>query len=295
MLHLLQAVADYGLRRTTALEWGDWNKLYAGEINAEVLIMGSSTAFVQIDPTIIEEGLGMPTYNLAMNGHRFDFQYFKLKEYLKYNQRPKMIIQVVDYATMDSTESFFAPQFIPYLDKRAVKEKLSAYDKDYQWLNFIPLMKYKGRSREFLNGFISIFNDNGIWGSYKKGYLPRENKWNEIEFTKYLEQNPNGPPIKFSKYIMNDFTRFVRYCNTNEIDLVFIKFPRYHQLDEITDFSQFNSFYDQLSTMHTVKNFDFQSQSFIYKKKYFYNSTHLNKTGANIFSKEIVDLIKNHD
>ena len=58
---LFSALIDYsittGLRKTEKREYKDWNKLLNGEINSDLLIQGSSRAWVHVSPKIIDSVL----------------------------------------------------------------------------------------------------------------------------------------------------------------------------------------------------------------------------------------------
>jgi hypothetical protein len=58
-----------GLRRSLAGELGAWNEIYAGHINSDIVVYGTSRAVGQFDPHILSDTLGMTAYNLGMQGN----------------------------------------------------------------------------------------------------------------------------------------------------------------------------------------------------------------------------------
>ena len=58
--------------RSRTSPFATWNDLYQRNIEADVLVMGSSRAFVQFNPAIFDTVLHTNSYNLGMNGRAAD-------------------------------------------------------------------------------------------------------------------------------------------------------------------------------------------------------------------------------
>src|SRR5688500_16946576 len=101
-------VADYvvsqGLRKTRFNEFSEWNDIFSGSINTDIIITGSSRASVHIDPRIIDSAFQSKSYNLGMDGYGFHLQNCRLKTYLKYNQPPKIIIHSLGISALKKEE-----------------------------------------------------------------------------------------------------------------------------------------------------------------------------------------------
>ena len=63
-----------------------WKDIYDGHVNSELVIYGSSRAWIHFSPKIIEDSLQISAYNLGMDGHNFSLQYLRHKELLKFNK-----------------------------------------------------------------------------------------------------------------------------------------------------------------------------------------------------------------
>ena len=127
-----------------------WNDIYAGNINSEIAIYGSSRAWVHIDPSILEDSLNLKAYNFGIDGHNFWLQYLRHKEYLKYNNAPKIILLSVDVFSLQKRKDLYElNQFLPFMlwNKNIIKFT-SSYNgftyKDY----YFPLLRYKGKIRK---------------------------------------------------------------------------------------------------------------------------------------------------
>ena len=76
----LDAGIDTGLRRIKTSEFGIWNSIVGGTINAEILITGSSRALTHYDARILQERLGRSAYNIGLNGSQTDMQVARLED-----------------------------------------------------------------------------------------------------------------------------------------------------------------------------------------------------------------------
>jgi len=79
---VLDRVFTVGLRRIETSEFGASNKVFSGQVNANIVISGSSRALVHYDPRIIQNITGLTAYNLGRNAAQTDMQCAFLKTYL---------------------------------------------------------------------------------------------------------------------------------------------------------------------------------------------------------------------
>src|SRR5436190_23548407 len=92
----LNAAFTRGFRNIKTSEFGISNRVMSGTINAQIVISGSSRAFVHYDPRIIQSITGETAFNLGQNGVQTDLQLAFLKTYLRHNTRPDLIIHNLD-------------------------------------------------------------------------------------------------------------------------------------------------------------------------------------------------------
>ena len=53
--------------------------------------------------------------------------------------------------------------------------------------------------------------------------------------------------------------------------------------------------FKKLSKEYQIPFYDFSNDSISYHKKYFYNASHLNNFGSQLFTKELIDKLKYSD
>ena len=97
-------------------EYSVWNDIYEGKINSDLVIYGSSRAWVHFNPELLTNTFKIPTYNLGIDGQNFLLQYFRHKELLRFNKRPKIILHSLDIFTFSKkTKLYNFEQFFPYM------------------------------------------------------------------------------------------------------------------------------------------------------------------------------------
>src|ERR1700747_729442 len=118
LLYLLQHIVDTGLRKSRYYYYSEWNDLFNGKINADLVVMGTSRAWVQVSPGILDSMLHLNSYNLGMDGTAFKIQYERFKMYMQHNKKPKYILQEVGYTStlVKSDQLPVLQQFLPYLN-----------------------------------------------------------------------------------------------------------------------------------------------------------------------------------
>ena len=277
-------------------EYPTWNAIYEGKINSDLLIFGSSRAWIHIDPIMISDSLGISSYNLGIDGHNFWLQDLRYRELLKHNKRPKFIICSLDYFTLKKNKELYnSEQFLPYmLWNKDIKNSTISYEGfstiDYE----IPLLRYYGNynavetALRFSLGRLS----NPI--TRVKGYQGRDEVWNS-DFDnakasiKRLEVTLDKPTIVL-------FENFLKECKSNNIKLIFVYTPEYIEGQKfVSNREQIFGLYNKFSEEYQIPFYDFSNDSISYQKKYFYNASHLNKLGSQLFTKKLIDTLKSSD
>ena len=77
-------------------EYPVWNDINAGNINADLLIMGSSRAWRHIDPNIIDDSLKLKSYNLGMDGQHLPMQLWRYETFLQKNNQQLLSSRATD-------------------------------------------------------------------------------------------------------------------------------------------------------------------------------------------------------
>jgi len=114
-------IAD-GLRKIRTSTLGVMNGIVGGEINARILVTGSSRALTHVDSRVIQAATGGRTFNIGINGSQIDMQVAAFKTYLRHNVRPVLVIQSLDsYSFVTSHGGVDYPgQYMPFLGEAGI-------------------------------------------------------------------------------------------------------------------------------------------------------------------------------
>ena len=274
-------------------EYSTWNDIIDGKVNSDILIYGNSRAWVQFNSVMMIDSLHLPTYNLGIDGHNFRLQYLRHRMLLKNNSKPKVIIVTIDmFSLQNRKELYNLEQFLPYmLWDSEIKKATSSY-KGFVFMDYeIPLVRYYGRTEaiETAIRFYSGHLSNPV--CRVKGYQGRDELWNS-DFDK-AKLTMNKYEVKLDLDIVNLFEKFIVDCKQRDIQLIFVNAPEYIEGQKFTkNRAEILAVYSKFSKQYHIPFYDYSNDEISFQKKYFYNSVHMNKTGAELFTAKLIDTLK---
>lgn len=277
-------------------EFGVWNDIYNGRINADIVVYGSSRAMVHMDPAIIQDSMSASCYNLGINGHNFWLSYLRHKELLKFNKKPKLIIYSVDVFTLTKRPDLFnADQFLPYMLNNKDVELATKDYKGFSYYDYhLPLLRYTGKYKT-IGGIVKYMirptaSDSGRY----RGYSSQDHAWND-DLAK-AKRKFSDFRVDMDSTSVNLFDKFIRECKSEGIELVFVYTPEYIEGQEfVKNRSEILGTFQHFADKYNLKFFDYSADSISFDKKYFYNASHLNKDGAELFTSKLVNDLKKND
>lgn len=285
----VQYFIDTGLQKYKHEDYGIWNKIFQGKINADIIVQGSSRSLVQFDPAIIEQNTGLTCFNLGTSGGRFLMQKAKWDSYILYNKPPKILIQNVDIMVMRKEWFIFnKAQYLPFLDQPSIASNLEDIDNRIWFEKNIPLYKYRGFRHVVSKGLRSYFNliphtrDN-----YYNGFISVKKSWNH-DFDSFKAKNNevihSKEDIRFGYSFLE---KLMHECKERNIKLILVHAPLYSELLQIVpQKGMIDSLFNKLANKYGMVYWDYTNLPIYNSKNYFYNSTHLNSVGARIFSEQ---------
>lgn len=289
-------MTNAGLRKSDFGNLKEWREIINGQINADIIIQGTSRAWVQYNTSIIDSLLKTTSYNFGMDGSPFDIQYIRFKTYLSHNKAPKVIIQNVDIDLPDLNEVVFQKyQFLPFLNNVEFKELLRESEiincSDY----YIPFSVYMGQPKAIQIGLEEFFNIKHYASVKHNGFAANNSEWMGQNFNQQLSINKTNwnKDIKAEKL----FYEFISICKKNDIRLILVYAPVYYKKSQhISFFNQSRRYYKQIASINNLTFLDYSMSAISYDEKYFYNATHLNARGAKkfteILSKDLIEDFK---
>lgn len=289
---ILNALIDSGLRRINTSSFGVSNRIVDGEINADIVISGSSRALTHYDPRIIEELMGLTAFNIGLNGSQTDMQLARLKTYLRHNKKPLLLIHNLDLFSFQTTHGgvYDPGQYVPYLADPDVYAALGRIDPDVWRARFLPLYGYAAEDLRFnwILGVMGFFGWNPPEDHFL-GFKPRYSVWTE-DFERFKAMNPDGMRFEIEVDGVKEMEELLRLCKEQGIKVLLVYSPEYLEMQTLTtNRAQVFARFDELSDRFGAPILDYSGSSISDRRENFYNSQHLNADGARMFS---IDLAK---
>ena len=266
--------------RTNYFQLETWHDLMEGNIDADVIINGNSRAVYQINPLILDSVLSVNTYNIGMDGGPANRHIHKYYVFRKYNRKPRVIIQNIDCLTMLYNVGYNREQFFPYWWNTTIRQEFFSSETLSFWEKYIPLFRYKNYE---LSEFLSKTNP-----SFDKGYHGMDKSWDGKEFEKI-----DTIYCVFNDTTVNMFKEYVANVKKDNIEMIFVFAPIYVGVTEkTTNINEMYDFYKGLADKYKIPILDYTFMNICSDTTYFYNATHLNRRGAEIFSDSLARDIK---
>ena len=292
----LNALITYGLRRIKTGQYGVSNRVMQGEVNAKIIVTGSSRTLSHFDPRIIEEQTGRSAFNLGRNGSQTDMQLAVLKVYLEHNRAPEVVIHNLDGFSFEATREVYNPtQYVPYLYDDELYNALKQFDPNSWRRRYLPVYGYvvDDMSLSWMLGLRALSG----WSpreDFFQGFNPRSKRWTD-EFQRFKDSKPNGVSWPIDPEGRQSLEDLIHVCQQHGIQLIFVYSPEYIGMQKLTN-NRAEIFQDfrELSTRYHIPFWDYSNWKYSGDTEYFQNSQHLNGDGAAIFSADFANRLKEH-
>ncbi len=292
----LDLFISYRIKKSPVLAQGEfsvWNDIYKGNIQPGILVNGSSRAWVHFDPVLFTQSFHRPCYNIGMDGHNFSLQYFRYKELIRYNPLPQVIIHSVDIFTLTKeTELYNYDQFLPYmLFNHRILQGTWNY-KGFNWGDYyIPLLRYT-KKRSLIDEAFKRKKPQQYLQPYRvNGYKGIEQTWSADPDK--AKKRMQWSAVKIDSSVVHSFEEYIRECNSKNIRLILVYSPEYIERQQfVSNRVKLINIFKDFSKKYQLSFYDYSNDSISYQKKYFYNISHLNRSGAELFTKSLITVLK---
>ena len=274
----------YFLDKAPTLEYDQrLEQVINGKINKDIIVLGSSRGAGNIIASQIEKETSLSSYNLSYTGSNVLFQEFILKSVLKFNKKPKKII-----LSIDNTHEFIYEKTLNFKF-----DKLYPLSK-YNYINN-ELIKQKERNIASHLFCLGRLSKNSFL--LEQEPIPTKNPFLPCGSMPFVEKLP-GYKFEFSNAIegydikkelpekLKAFKNIQAICKENNIQLIFV-FSSF--------FKEFNTDFEKRFRKLLLpenKILIYNKANPIYKDKaYYFDASHLMKSGAIIFTSEISTFI----
>lgn len=285
----MSLVIDYTLSKylqnTHWRKYDTWTNIINSKFQEnDLLIFGSSRAWVQISPAILDSVLGTNSYNLGIDGRPFRCQYLRWRLYNTFhNQKPKYIIQNIDYiSTLNENDGYESEQFFPYFWNIKFTNEAFKYEHFSNAQKYIPLYRY------YQNGICNILHKDEHL--LHKGYQGLERKWDPVIFN-----SMDSIMVLCDKDTKKLFVEYATELFSSGINLIFVKTPMYiGAKNKMTSIHETDKIYEEISILYNIPILDYTFCDISNDSTLFYNVSHLNKKGAELFSYKLANDLKKY-
>lgn len=288
----IDAAITHGLRKVATSNFGTFNRVMNGQVNAEILITGSSRAVAHYDPRIIEQATGRTAFNIGLNASQIDFELAMLRTYLKHNHAPVVVIQNLDLFSFEVTQpgSVYRPgYYVPYLYEDELYSFLHGIDFNAWKWKYIPLYAYAVEDMRFtwVKGLLGCLGVNGREDTFS-GFNPRDQVWNE-DFEHFRAQvKDTGIRHKITPEGLNALETIINTCQNRGIRLILVYSPEYYEAQALeTNRREIMEKFAEVARQHSIAFWDFSESILCRDKALFQNSQHLNRNGAAAFTSDL--------
>lgn len=283
----LDAFISYRLRHSDISMFRCWRGVYLDDTDYDIVINGGSRAFVQYDPVIIDSVLGTKTYNLGIDGSAINRQILKYEAYCRaHKHAPKLLIQNIDFVTLQLTQDFDREQFFPYAwNDRELFDSISRYETYTIYDRYLPLVRYFGYHTllryepfKFHVGTVETYN----------GYSPQEREWDGNLFAK--QESIGLSKVPEAWILFDDFIGRVKKSGTQ---VVLVYAPVYSEVNtRMHNLQEMYKLFDGIARKYDVSLLNYNEIEMTQDTAYFYNALHMNKRGAEKFTRILADDLK---
>jgi hypothetical protein len=271
--------------------FGSWNRMNA--IYADVVFLGASRTWVQYDLKMLSKLSKQKYYAISEDGYNSKIHFAKLKYYLSRNAShlPQKCFISFDHKFINQRTDFFNKRFFlkdmylaPFRDLNYLNYFDDLYGFEYSDYYF-PLARYLGFGNDF---FDDLFSKNQLLDEelLKYGTKIQKAKWqNDKSWTLSLNDN------REEKLNFNWCDSIVNLLSRNNIECILVKAPFTHNFN-VHIAKQYDDELKKYAAKNNLLFVDFNSKKYD-NKKLFYNHTHLNSHGVDVFMRQFRDTFQN--
>ena len=292
---LTDFLIDTGLRKVRTSSFGVTNQIVRGEINADILVTGSSRAQVHYDPRVISQVTGRSAFNIGINGSQTDMQVALLKTYLRHNRKPSLVIHNLDLYAFQTTHEIYDPaQYFPYLNEEPIYRAIErvAPTEAWKW-RWLPLHAYATQDLRFtwLVGFKALAGFQPPETNFN-GFTPRNLKWTG-DFERMRGSRHEGVTFEIEPQGVKDLEEIPTICAANGIKMVFVYSPEYVEMQALErNRQEVFALFRTIANRYGTPVWDYSDSPICRERDYFYNSQHLNADGAATYSNSIAGRLR---
>lgn len=287
----LDVIITNGLRHFDTRRLSTWNDIYDGKVDGDIIALGSSRIWSGVNTYVLDSMLKCNSYNIGLDGHPIDLQIVRYNTYRRFNGKPKILLLNADFlSTLGNTseEGYEREQFFPYIwdDSliNVVKErkKITILDR------YVPLYRYIGYRKWIDFGWGYYFGRKDlVEGGMHKGHLGVTYGWSRgsLDTDTIFSASTDATAAQMMDKFIQDLT-------ADSVLVILMKTPVYLPLrDKFCNIEFSDSVYDSFAQKYNIPVLDFYFEELCSDSTNFYNPSHMNKKGSEVFTRRLCETI----
>ena len=256
--------------------------------NEDVIIIGSSRAEANYNPSIIENELGLTCWNAGRGGQGLAY-FYSIEASVLSRYSPKLIIVNIDQNALEWPIDYDKSAILrPFVKQNPhIKELFSQKDWSEKYKLYSNIYAYNSAIFYFLRPFFIKGKDGK---NSDKGWKPLEGQINSSSIVQqhprgYFDQTNNLNPEKIS--LLN---KMISLAQKKNCELIFVFSPDFYPPLYKTST---NVYFKKLNREKNIKVIDLSADKQITgHPNYYKDIDHLNHIGADIFTKRLIREIR---
>ncbi len=285
----LDRLICWGLLKMDDYRFQDYGAMLDGGMDNDILILGNSRGKSHFDTRVIDSLSRRRSFNISIGGYPINAQLLKYDLYREHNRKPNLIIQNIDYLTIqvmqDIRHHHESEQFFPLVYDKAMRKALLKMGYGFLEL-YIPLYRFFGYQQVIKNGLLEALHLKHYASrpSYK-GFLPENGHWNGSELER---MKPNH--ITLSAEGKSFLEGFLARCRADSIQVILVNSPFYSEAQtKLIGYEDARSYFEQVAEEYECLYLDYTDTPESHDKNNFVVSVHLNSRAARNFSETLVE------
>jgi hypothetical protein len=291
----LNSLLMWGIHRKQTGDYGLWNRIVTGRVNARLLISGSSRVLVGVDSRRLGKATGLSCVSIAVDGSRLEAQVALLETYLCRNEAPAVIVQSVDMYSLEPLDKVYQPSlYAPYLKEPSLYAYARSIERGFWARRYLPLYNFAWDKVMLFESLWSLLGrESASWEHRYDGYRPNDAVW-DGSFERFEEAHPEGRSYIFTSEGIGYLQRIFALANEHGARVILIYPPEFHRNMTLTlNRPEILKIYRDLATKNRAPFWDFSDEPICRDQTAFYNSQHLNRSGAERFTDVLAERVRN--
>lgn len=274
-----------GLRKQKVDIYGKLNELILGKENFDIAFIGSSRVNLTVNPAVVDSVSKLNSFNFGFDGANIvDFSMY-VEAYIKVHAKPKLMVLNIDPKTFNVSDKIKLPpsKYLPYIDHKEIYDTLNRYSKWPFVTRYLPFVATSFYTDAIVNQSLQayIYPDRKM-ENYYKGFSPLTKVWSKGD-----QSAADLVPVVYTIKGLALFHNLLKNIKDKHINLQIIYVPQYYFPKYAPEHEEYIKKLQAIASEFNYSIIDYSKMDLCRDKKYFFDGTHLNITGANLFSKKL--------